>query len=168
MHWTKFIHQKQIPTRLTVELTPASVRSKSLFSFFMRNKEVDKWTEIKDELLKREGARCWICETESNHLHLHEFWIYNDQTHQASLKEIHHLCDLCDKIKRSDLWFFTDFGKVQLKELGINDDDLIIHYCKVNNCSREEFSKNWEEAVILWHKRNVIHWKQDFGNYNVE
>lgn len=166
MQWTRLIQNKRrTSNKLTVELTPKTVRSKSLFHYYMKNKKLNEWSEIKQELLEREGSKCWICGTTSNHLHIFEFWNYDEKERSAQLTEIHHLCDLCYKIKRTDLWFFTDYGKEQLKHLGICREDLIKHFCKVNQCSLKDFALNWKVAITNWHKRNDIDWKQNFGDY---
>ena len=164
MQWTKFVQNKRIDKKLSVEMTPITVRS-NLFQIYMKNKKIKEWSEIKEELLLREGSKCWICGKQSAHLHIHEFWDYNDNTHTAELKELHHLCDLCSKIKKTDLWFFTDFGKEQLKKLSITQGDLVKHYCKVNNCTIQDFTINWKETVDRWYERNQYNWKQNLGVY---
>lgn len=165
MQWSKLIQKKRISNRLTVELTPASVRSKSLFQYYVKNNKIEEWTKLKRELLEKEGAKCWICGKESYHLHIHEFWNYNEQTKTATLQEIHHICDMCYILKRSDKWFFTDFGKEQLKQFGLSQHDLVKHYCRVNRCFGREFGENWQEAVDIWNDRNKINWSLDFGEY---
>lgn len=168
MEWTKFVRKKRIEKRLSVELAPITIRSKSLFQEYMKNNRFKEWSIIKEELLQKEGPICWICGKESLQLHIHEFWDYNDEENTSSLREIHHLCDMCHKLKRTDFWFFTDYGKEQLKTLGLCREDLINHFCKVNNCSLEDFSKQWSSAIKLWKKRSQFDWQQDFGKYQLK
>ena len=85
-----------------------------------------------------------------------------------SLREIHHLCAMCHKIKRTDLWFLTDYGKEQLKTLGLCQEDLINHFCKVNDCTLKEFAEQWSTAIKTWKKRSQYNWHQDFGEYQLK
>jgi len=48
----------------------------------------------------------------------------------------------------------------------LSREDLINHFCKVNNCSREDFEKHEEEAFRIWRERSKYEWKQDFGEYD--
>lgn len=168
MQWRNFVQKKRVEKKLSVELTPITIQSKSLFQTYMKNNRFKEWSEIKKELLQKEGSTCWICGKESLSLHICEFWDYNDKSHKISLKEIHHLCDMCHKIKRTDLWFLTDYGKEQLKTLGLCQEDLINHFCKVNDCSIKEFAKQWSTAIKTWKKRSQYNWQQDFGEYQLK
>lgn len=164
MHLSQKVFRK-IPRRLLVEFTPTTVRSKSLFYYYNQNKKLDLWGGIKNELLEREGKHCWICCEESSQLHLHEFWHYDDVTKTMILQELHHVCGFCDKIMHADLWFLSEYGRKQLQVLNLLPEDLIKHYCKVNNCSLKEFGKNWREAIGAWKKRSEINWNKNFGKY---
>jgi len=157
--------KKKHKKKLVIDLLPKPVQNKTLFQRLSRKRSLEEWTKIKQELLRREGSRCYICGKETKHLHMHEFWHFDDATQTMRLEGIHHLCDLCQKVKRTDFWFFTPYGKEQLKHLDINTQDIIKHYCKVNNCSIEEFNRNWRQAVETWQKRNEKEWKLDFGEY---
>ena len=42
---------------------------------------------------------------------------------------------------------------------------VIEHFCKVNNCSKNEFNKHQTEAFDTWRKRSNYQWEQDFGKY---
>ena len=165
MQWSEMIHRKGKNTKLTLNLTPNKIQFKSLFQVYVKSKKLKEWTKIKRELLVREGAQCWICGRESLNLHIQEFWHYDDDNHLLNLQEIHHVCDLCHKIKRTDLWFFTEYGKEQLKQLDLCWEDLIKHYCKVNKCSLKVFAVNWREAIQTWKSRNIHEWQIDFGVY---
>ncbi|NHJ40649.1 MAG: hypothetical protein FK731_11500 [Asgard group archaeon] len=159
---------RRIPKKLKVEFTPTTVRSNSLFYFYNQNKKFDLWAEIKNKLIEQEGNFCWICTKESSQLHLHEFWHFDDETKTMVLKEIHHVCQFCDKIMHADLWFLSDYGRKQLQELNLFPEDLIKHYCKVNDCSLKDFGKNWREAFTTWKKRSEINWFKDFGIFQPE
>jgi len=157
--------KKKQKKKLAIDLLPKPVQNKTLLQKLSRNRSLEEWTKLKQELLKREGNKCYICGKETIHLHMHEFWHFDDSTRTMKLRGVHHLCDLCQKVKRSDFWFFTPYGKEQLKQLEINHIDIIKHYCNVNNCSIEEFTKNWNQAIQIWEERNKKEWTQDFGPY---
>ncbi|NHJ49389.1 MAG: hypothetical protein FK733_16485 [Asgard group archaeon] len=165
MQLPEVIHPK-IPRKLSVELVPKSVRSNNLFYYYNQNRKLDLWSGIKNELLEREGQHCWICQKKSVQLHLHEFWAFDDTNQRMILQELHHVCNLCDKVLNANLWFLTDYGREQLLKLDILPEDLIKHYCKVNSCSLKDFGKDWRSAVDTWKKRNEITWEVNFGIYN--
>ncbi len=161
---SKLIRSKS-SRKLEVELLPSTVKSKSLFQIYNKKRRLDEWKEIKDELLRREGNKCWICGKKSIHLHVSEFWDFDDKNRIMILTEIHHVCDMCHKIKRTDFWFFTDYGKEQLKQLGLSNEDFIKHYCKVNKCKLKDFGKNWRKAIDTWKERSRFDWQQDYGEF---
>jgi len=165
MQWTKFVQRRRSDRKLSVEMTPITVRSNSLFQYYIKNQKMDEWIEIKEELLQKEGSKCWICGIKSNHLHIHEFWELDDSSQIAKLKELHHLCDMCFKIKKSEIWFFSNYGREQLKKLDVTKDDLIQHYCKINKCSQEEFDLEFSKEIINLMEKNKHKWKVDFGDF---
>ena len=157
--------QKKYERKLIIELRPKTVQSSTLFQRYSKTCRLEKWATIKEELVKREGNICFICGKKSSHLHLHEFWNYDDNARIMRLHNIHQICTLCQKLKRTDFWFFTDYGKEQLKKLDIGWEELIRHYCKVNKCSIKDFGENWKEAIEVWKERSKFNWNQDFGEY---
>ena len=96
----------------------------------------------------------------------HEFWEYDDKRHVQRLVAVHHLCDLCHKVKHIGFWCRTRDGKELLARLGLTREDLVRHFCRVNNCSREEFEEHEREAFRIWEERSRHRWKQDFGEYD--
>ncbi|NHJ87024.1 MAG: hypothetical protein FK734_16295 [Asgard group archaeon] len=168
MQWTNFVQKRRINyEKLSVELLPITARSNSLFQEYNKRDRLDKWVEIKNDLMTREGRVCYFCKKEATDFHITEFWEFDDENNTMILKEMHQLCEMCYKIKRTDIWFFTDFGKEQLKNLGLCREDLIEHYCKVNDCSWKEFGEEWQKAVDAWRKRNQQLWTIDFGEYQL-
>jgi len=152
--------------RLVIELVPSTVWFSSLHNMYMESGQRSKWKKIKKELFEKEGQRCWICGKEGERLEAHEFWEYDDEHHIQKLVAIHHLCDECHRIKHIGLWCYTDVGREKLARLGLSKEDLINHFCKVNNCSRKEFEKHEEEALKIWGERSKCEWKQDLGKYD--
>jgi len=148
--------------KLTIELVPSSVWRSSLYQLLPRN----VWNRIKREIYAKEGRKCYICGATEGRFSAHEFWEYDDETHAQKLAAIHHLCNLCHKIKHIGFWCHTTEGRAKLREEGLDRENLIEHFCLVNNCNREEFLKHEEEAFDVWRERSELHWKQDFGKYS--
>jgi len=98
-------------------------------------------------------------------LSLHEFWAYDDEKHTQTLSAIHHLCNLCHKIKHIGFWCHTADGRMKLKQAGLDRDDLIRHFCRVNNCTKQDFQEYEDNAFDVWRERSKHQWEQDFGNY---
>jgi len=150
---------------LEIELIPAKVWYSSIQDFCRKNKKINEWRKIKKKIIEEEGNYCWICGKEASRLEAHEFWEYNDKEHIQKLKTIHHLCSTCHKIKHIGLWCYTLRGKALLKKLRLTKEDLIDHFCKVNNCSIKDFEIHEREAFKIYRKRSKYKWKQDFGKY---
>lgn len=96
----------------------------------------------------------------------HEFWEYDDVKHIQRRRATHHLCGFCHKIKHIDLWLHTPDGARMIQKERLTKQDIINHFCTVNNCSEKEFQKHEDEAFSLWKERSQYAWKQDFGKYD--
>ena len=151
---------------LTIELVPSTVWYSSIYQYYKKTNNPQKWSEIKKELFSKEGHCCWICKKESVHLEAHEFWKYDDTRYIQKLESIHHLCPFCHKIKHIGLWLHTEDGGRMLRKEGLTKDDVINHFCKINNCFKEEFQKHEDEAFKIWSERSKHKWTQDFGKYD--
>ena len=44
-------------------------------------------------------------------------------------------------------------------------DELIEHFCGVNNCTKRDFEEIRDKAFEVWENRSQYEWKQDFGKY---
>ena len=150
--------------KLAIELVPSTVWFSSVYQPLKRNNQLSKWRKIEEGLFKKEGRKCWICGSEGR-LEAHEFWEYDDENHIQKLVAIHHLCSMCHKIKHIGFWCYTGEGQKQLAKAGLSREDLIDHFCRVNNCSRKEFEEHEREAFRIWKEKNSHQWKQDFGRY---
>lgn len=151
--------------KLTIELVPSTIWYASIYQYYNKSNNLQKWQDIKKELFAKEGRKCWICGKGTNQLEAHEFWQYDDINRLQKLDAIHHLCGLCHKIKHIGLWLHTEDGERMLRKEGFTKQDIINHFCIVNDCSREEFQKHETEAFKIWNKRSEHKWGQDFGNY---
>ena len=151
---------------LSIELVPSTVWYANLYNFYKNNDQMEIWHELKQYLFEREGHHCWICKKEVRNLEAHEFWEYDDYTHVQKLIAIHHLCDLCHKIKHIGLWCYTPDGQAKLKRQQLTREDLVKHFCTVNNCTFEEFQNHEDSAFKEYSGRSKFRWKQDLGVYN--
>jgi len=147
--------------KLTIELVPSTVWHSSLYRLLPKR----EWYRLKNKVYGEEGRRCHICSSERGPFSLHEFWEYDDDKHIQRLSEFHHLCNLCHKIKHIGFWCHTADGRTKLKQEGLDRDDLIEHFCRVNNCSKEEFLEHEDKRFTVWRERSNYEWKQDFGMY---
>lgn len=157
---------RQEKFKLVIELVPSTVWFSSIYQIYKNSNQQNKWRKIKEENFEKEGRRCWICRKEGTRLEAHEFWEYNDEDHIQKLISIHHLCGMCHKIKHIGFWCYTEDGRRQLARAGLTREDLINHFCKVNNCPMEEYEKHEGEAFEIWKKRSKYEWRQDFGKYD--
>ena len=127
---------------------------------------LNEWSKIKNEIFAKEGHHCWICGAQNTRLEAHEWWEYDDVNKIQRLKDIHHICGMCHKVKHIGLWLHTKDGSVMLKNAGLTKQDIINHFCKVNDCSVDDFRKHESEAFKVFQERSKYEWKQDFGIFN--
>jgi hypothetical protein len=144
--------------KLTIELVPSTVWFSSLYRLLPKN----EWYRLKKEVFAKEGRKCYICGSDRG-LSLHEFWSYDDEKYIQKLLGFHHLCNLCHKIKHIGFWCHTTEGQAKLEREGLRREDLINHFCTVNNCTRKEFEEHEKAAFEVWTERSMHQWKQDFG-----
>jgi len=160
--------------KLTIDLVPKTAHFKSLYRYYQEKDEIVKWKKLKEQLFREEGRKCWICGkgAEGNKIAInlkldaHEFWNYRDDGVQE-LVAVHHICDLCHRIKHIGLWCTTDYGIEEMKKIGLTKEMLIEHFCKVNNSTEEEFDRYEQECFDEWEERNTVQWVQNFGRYKV-
>lgn len=151
--------------KLTIELVPTPLWEKSLHKLLSKTNP-KAWADIKHEIFEKEGILCYICNKKIMPLSAHEFWTYDDVNKVQKLDSIHHLCNLCHKVKHLGFWLKTVDGMDIMKEESISEDDIIDHFCKINNCSKEDYEKQKEEAFLIHKKRSLFDWKQEFGKYD--
>lgn len=119
----------------------------------------------KKAIFEKEGRACWICGEQDRRLEAHESWEYDDAKHVQRLAAIHHLCDLCHKIKHIGFWCHTEEGARRLEQEKLCNEDLIKHFCATNLCTRTDFDNYEQETLRIWDERSKYEWEQDFGEY---
>jgi len=90
-------------------------------------------------------------------MNLHEIWEYDDKKHIQKLEGFILLCKMCHHVKHIGL------AGILASEGKLDYDDVVEHFCKVNNCSKGDFERHKKEAFEIWHSRSKHQWKQDFG-----
>lgn len=138
--------------KLELHLIPQST-----FYFNLRNFLGKEWNKLSKEIRSKNGRTCQLCgwkEQQGHYTHLHEVWEFNDELLEQKLKGFECLCPTCHAVHH--------WGLSQLQ--GKNMDYLLRHACKVNNCSKEEFTTHVCESFIVWEKRSKQQWQI---NYNL-
>jgi len=153
--------------KLEIELVPSSLWGFSLYGFYSKANP-QRWREIKEDIKTREGDKCWICGQQGKpfRLEAHEFWDYDEKNKIQKLVAIHHLCSQCHRIKHIGRSLFTAEGQQELGEKG--KQQLVSHFCKVNQCSESDFQRHQKEAFETFQRRSRLDWYQDFGEYEEE
>jgi predicted house-cleaning noncanonical NTP pyrophosphatase (MazG superfamily) len=140
---------------LTIELVPSTVWYSSLYRLLPR----EVWDKIRNETIKNNGRKCQVCGETEGKMNLHEIWEYDDVKHVQKLDGFILLCEMCHHVKHIGLaGILANEGKLDYNE-------VIEHFCKVNDCTKKEFEKHRTEAFDVWQKRSEYEWKQDFGEY---
>ena len=140
---------------LTIELVPSTVWYSSLYRLLPR----EVWDKIRNEIIKNNGRKCQVCGETEGKMNLHEIWEYDDVKHVQKLDGFILLCEMCHHVKHIGLaGILANEGKLDYNE-------VIEHFCKVNDCTKKEFEKHRTEAFDVWQKRSEYEWKQDFGEY---
>jgi len=141
--------------KLEIELVPSTVWYSSLFRLL----PIKVWNRIRNEIIKNNGRKCQICGETEGTMNLHEIWEYNDVNHVQKLKGFVLLCGMCHHVKHIGLaGILANEGKLDYNE-------VIKHFCRVNNCSENDFEENVDKAFEIWRERFKHQWKQDFGKY---
>ena len=149
---------------LMFEFIPITMEA-SLYKFLKKTDRKGKWRAIKDELRKKFGNKCQICEVTRSHLEAHEVWEYDDETCVQSLAGIQLLCTKCHRVKHFNLYHQSRVRKWGILQSKITKQDLIDHFCSVNDCDEAEFEKQEAKAFKILRERNRIRWKKDFGTF---
>lgn len=136
--------------KLEIELIPAPLWGCSLREKLSNN----DWFKIKNEIVQIRGKKCEICGKESEKIHLHEIWEYDDVELTQKLIGFKLLCPMCHHVKH-----LGHTGSL-VKAGKLNYNEVIKHFCKVNKCSVEEFKSNKKKAFELWGNRSMHKWTQ--------
>lgn len=141
--------------KLKIELVPSTSWYNNLRKCLNRQ----DWDKIRKKAYANANYKCEIC-GEKEQLHCHEKWNYDDEKLIQELEGFEAICVNCHMIKHAGFSMHTEEGRRKF-----NRDKLIAHFCKVNNCDRDDFMKHENEAFKIWRERTQYQWKVDLGEY---
>ena len=132
---------------LSISLIPKSTWYNNVRSQVSR----DVWNAIRAYFKK---PSCQFCGYKGK-LFTHEVWKYDDALHIQKLVGFESVCFLCHSIKHLGL------AGIQAQQGYLDYSELIEHYCAVNECTKEDFLADREEAFELWKERSKFEWIVD-------
>ena len=59
-------------------------------------------------------------------------------------------------------------GRKKLSKERLSKEDIINHFCKINNCSKEDFQKHEKLAFDVWKKRSKYNWEQNLEEFKAK
>lgn len=139
--------------KLTIELVPASSWDNNLRSLL----KPQMWEYIRKSIYKKYNYKCAVCKNKTR-LYAHEVWEYDDKNHIQKLIDIVALCSRCHAVKH------IGFSGLQASKGNINYENLIKHFMKINNCSREIFENHQREVFKKFEDRSHYDWQIDLLN----
>ena len=146
----------EIHGKLPIELVPLPLWGKNLHKTLKRS----EWDTIRKTVYARQNYACGICGTTDSQLFCHEQWEYDDETHTQTLVGFIAICAMCNNCAHLGM-----SGKL-VQQGYVKLDDIVEHYMRVNNCTRETFDKDKKTAFDLWSTRSdYIDWKQEISDY---
>jgi hypothetical protein len=116
------------------------------------------WDAIRKETYQKYGYRCAIC-GRSHKLHCHEIWSYDDENHVQRLEGFISLCYMCHHVKH------LGYAEVLAQRGAIKLDDLINHFCRVNQCDRATFAVYRRLVFLEWNQRSQHKWTTVFDEW---
>jgi hypothetical protein len=118
-----------------------------------------EWDKIRRQVYHDYRHSCGICGAHDTRLSCHEIWEYDDELHIQRLKGFIALCALCHHVKH------IGYAGLLASEGKLDMQLVIRHFCQVNECSADAFTRHEEAAFDLWNKRNRYEWVTDLGKY---
>jgi hypothetical protein len=123
------------------------------------------WDSVRKDVYSRFNHRCGICKAGNRQLHCHEVWSFNTKGYIQKLEGLICLCIDCHNIVH---WGRTvvEYHKGSYK-LGYIKQ-LEEHFCKVNDCTPEDFMDMKNRATMISIARNRYNWTINWGIWNPE
>ncbi|SRR5579875_1956833 len=141
--------------RLTIELVPST----AWYSNMRKVMSQAAWDALRKQVYAHHHHRCGICGQTNTRLECHEIWTYDDEKYMQKLIGFIALCSLCHHVKHIGLaGMFAQEGRLDY-------DRLIAHYCKVNECSPDDFYRDRETAFAQWRVRSQHPWQTDLSRF---
>jgi hypothetical protein len=129
--------------KLTIDLVPQTQWNKNLRGQVRGS----VWDKLRKETYAQAGFKCQICNAEGR-LNCHEMWEYDEKNLVQHLVGFHAVCSMCHHV--------THYGmSTILANRGHLDiDDVVKHFMRVNDVSREAFIEHLSEATEIWRRRS--------------
>ena len=150
--------------KLTLDFIPLTGED-SLYNFLKRTRRLGKWKAIKEYLIRKQGRKCQACNQDDSYLEAHEVWEYDEIICIQSLKEVQLICKKCHLVKHLNFFYGSKVVKRGMLPSTITKQELITHFCQVNECTEADYHRLEGEAFQLLRWRNKIRWKKDFGTH---
>ncbi len=141
--------------KLAIDLIPKSCWKTSI----RKSMPEAEWNEISQGVLQKADEACEICGSKEK-IVCHEVWKYDDKKHLQKLKGFRAICRMCYAVEH--------FGLSQVLAMKgyLNLNEVIKHFCKVNDVSWDEFNKHKEKEFAKCRERSSHKWKTDFGEWS--
>jgi hypothetical protein len=135
--------------KLNIELVPST----SWYNNVRSHVTPLDWNLIRGNVYEEYNHRCGVCQAKPKRLDAHEIWSYDDEKSTQTLVGMIALCQMCHHIKH------IGYAEVLASQGKLNFQNLISHYCKVNECSLEDFYTDREAAFKQWEERSSREWE---------
>lgn len=133
--------------KLTTELVPAS----SWYNNVRKNVATQVWDRIRHRIYRKYNYKCGICGAKEK-LNCHEIWEYDDENYIQKLVGFIALCNMCHFVKH------LGFAEILARRGELDYNKVIVHFTRVNECSREVFGEYKEEVFDIWEERSNHEW----------
>jgi len=61
--------------------------------------------------------------------------------------------------------YFTGLAGILAREGKLSMDDVIAHFCRVNDCGYPDYINHSDRAWKQWEKRSKYDWRVELGEY---
>ncbi len=141
--------------KLEIELVPSPCWYSNMRNAMPRS----KWDKLRKGIYLQYEHRCGICRVSPQQIQCHELWKYDDENHIQILEGFIALCPICHHVKHIGM------ADVLASEGKLDYNAVVAHFCKVNECSEEDFEQAKKQAFDQWRERSKHLWITDLGKY---
>lgn len=147
--------------KLRVNPLPAQLWGKNLRSFMSKA----RWNENREALISERGSICGTCGREiSDRLQAHEDWVLDLSVNPpvAKLQRLALICwhcHMCEHFGRLNTLIASGALAITVR------DEVIEHFCEVNNVGRPFFHSHYKEAMTEWERLSRMEWLVDWGDF---
>lgn len=140
--------------KLVINLIPESCFKASI----SKSMPEAEWDKISREVMQKADNACEICGSKEK-VACKEVWQYDDKQHVQKLKGLRATCRMCFAVEH--------FGLSQVLAMKgyLNLNEVIKHFCKVNDTTWDDFNKHKEIEFTKQRERSGKKWKTDFDKW---